>query len=662
MKLIDTILYIEWAEALSAGIPKGTMDAAKARKSRSWVFVDDPDDNRKVLIGYDQLSQANKDMIIKAFGDPYKFVAMQPVRKLIKYDAKAEAFFLDYSYGENKKLSREHVDKYTTAANVLNMLREATTDKKELKKLLKLSIDDFYLTVIEIIKQDDIDLPSNYRKLLARRKEYDAEGYVSLISAKFGNKNSAKVSDEVSEAALLELIAHPNQYDDVFICYSYNKWAKEKGYKTITPATVGLHRRTKMAQVVEEREGRDSLNNYVLTNVRGQRPSMPLLLSEVDDNVLDLLYNNPDNPKGEYRYVCMFVKDSFNDYVTGYAYDIRGTLDKGQTNMLIKAAWINSMYYIRSITGAWYLPHEIKSDRWGMKTLRPFYESIAHYTVGEFGGKNNRYIEGSFGSAHHKRALKLGSNNYSGNNISAKNRGVNQDFVKANKNERPMIGPEAHRQIEERIHLMRHMPQLTRKAEAKPSKHEEWIMAWDNAPVERKIRINDEQFLHKFGIEHMPKNGSLPRLTNRGLDVQINKQRYAFVIEGGTPIDFLGKQVTVLYDPFDMSRVLITDHEQVRMIGREPRLSPRAVSDGHTNSRTYLNAILEEKKEQVSMLGERKEKRKALVHAAGFDADTMLQAGVMVKELRQEAETKWLSQSLGEVATEVNEDDYLNEI
>lgn len=650
MKLIDNVLWIEFSEALEAGIPSNTISVARHRKSPSWSFMNDPADRRKVLIEYERMKPDYQKKIEGRFGNPYENVARQPIRNLIKWDNKAEEFFLTYRYGENKPLPIEHVKKYTGAANFLNMLRDVTADKKALKDLLKLTIEKFYTYAIEIITADSIDLPTSYRRLLAKRKDYETNGYASLIDWRFGNTLAAKVKDELSEATLLKMISHHNQYDDVFIQWQYNKWASENGYKAIDAATVGVWRRKKEHEIVMHREGNASLKNKFLRQAKGSRPSAPLYLVESDDNFLDLLFADPENPSADRRYVAFVVSDSYNDYPLGYSYYLQGSLSKGQTIDMIRAAYINAMYYVRSITGQWFLPHELKTDNWAIASLEPFYKSIGNYVKTPVGSKNRGFIEQMFGSPHWKRCLKAGAINYTGNNVTAKHRGVNMEALARSRKERPLIGDEATTQIESFFHRLRHMPQSNGI-----SKHDQWLNAFNALPEESKRPANDEQFLLKFGIEHQPKNNELPRITNRGVEPQIGGIRYSYDIEGGLPMEHVGKKVHVLYDPFDMSRVLITDFEQVRLIGREARLSPRALADAHTGSRAYLNAILEEKKDAVERIAARSERRDLVLTEAGIDPETLLNSGVMVKEVKQDAERRMLSEMVEH--REFNEDD-----
>lgn len=641
MKFVNgNILCLEDADATHAGLSIAAIRKAKQRNSPSWKFHEHPEDKRKILFEYEKLKEDDKKKVIARFGNPYEYMAKMPIRNLVKWDDKAEEFYLAYRFDGNKTLPVEHVKKYTTAASWLNMFKEVTQDKKQLKKLLNLTIEQFFTNAIEIIIANKIDLPTSYLRLIGRSdsalKKYISEGYTSLIDWRFGNKLAAKIKDEVSESMLLDMLSKGNQHDDVVIRIQYNKWAAENNYKQIDEATVGVWRRKHAADLEMEREGNASLKNKYLRQAKGFRPSQPLYLVESDDNHLDLAFLDSDNENSSPRYIVYVVSDSYNDYPLGYAYALAGTLHEGQSIALVKAAYANAMYYLRSITGQWILPHETKTDNWAIKSLKPFYQSLGNYIETPVGSKNRGYIENKFGTKYHwKRCLKLVSEkhgNYLGNNMTAKFRGVNTEMVARRKKDRPLIGTEAHQQIETFFHLLRHLPQSN-----DISKHDQWMQAFNALPAEEKRIITDEQFLLKFGIEHN-ENGRTIRITNRGVEPQINGVKYSFDLEGGSWMEHVGKAVKVVYDPFDMSRVLITNYQDLRIIGREARLNPRALKDSHTDSRKYLNSILLEKKQDVERIAAKSERRRQVLLSAGFDAESVLQSGVLVKEIKQAAE------------------------
>jgi len=648
----NKILCAEESDFEKAGISINTVRKAKMRGSSGWTFHPDPSHKTKTLVEFEKLKDEYKDKLRAKFGNPYDQIARQPIRAMIKRDDKAEEFFLNYRY-DGKALSTDHVDQYTMAASILNMLK--AVNNADLKKDLKLTMQQFYEHVIAIIDEDKIGLPKTYRRLVIAEdsalKKYNAQGYASLVSWKFGNKLAAKVNDEVSESALIELISHPNQYDDVLIAMQYNKWAKDNDRKPIDPSTVGVWRRKRETDVIMYREGNAALKNKILRQVKGSRPTAPLHLIESDDNHLDLLFIDPnDTTQSKYyhKYKAIVVMDSFNDYVLGYAYAENLSIE------LVKAAYLNAMYHIRSITGAWYLPHETKTDNWAIESLRPFYKSLGKYMDTPVGSKNRGYIENLFGTPHWKRCLKLGANNYTGNNLTAKTRGVNMEVLNRNKKDYPLIGNEAIEQIENFFHRLRHLPQSTTMC----SKHEQWLSAFNEVPADQRRMINDEQFLLKFGIEHNAERKAI-RITNRGVEPQILGKRYSYDLVTDNLMELVGKEVKVVYDPNDMSRVLVTDFDKVRLMGLDARLSPRALKDSDADSRLYLRAVWDEKKDQVEGIAARSERRKQVLEENNIDAESLLQAGVMVKELKQRAEVKVLAQTIGGT---YNDEDFIDQM
>ena len=252
------------------------------------------------------------------------------------------------------------------------------------------------------------------------------------------------------------------------------------------------------------------------------------------------------------------------------------------------------------------------------------------------GSKHRGYIEQFFGSAHWKRCMKAGANNYTGNNITAKGRGVNVDMLDANKNNRPAIGDEAFHQIENFFYRLRCMPQSNGV-----SKQEEWLEAWAKLTPAQKRPIDDQQFLLKFGIEHNYKGEGI-RISNRGVEPRINGVKYSYDLEK-YDLEHIGKTVSILYDPADMSRVLVTDFDRVRLLAYDARLASRTLEDSSEGSRTYLNTLFLEKKEIVAKVSAKAEQRKQILLEQAIDAETVLQAGIMVKDIKQGAEDMLLS-------------------
>ncbi|MBX9734760.1 MAG: Mu transposase C-terminal domain-containing protein, partial [Chitinophagaceae bacterium] len=106
--------------------------------------------------------------------------------------------------------------------------------------------------------------------------------------------------------------------------------------------------------------------------------------------------------------------------------------------------------------------------------------------------------------------------------------------------------------------------------------------------------------------------------------------------------EYIGMNVSVIYDPYDMSRVLVTDHEKIRLIGREARLHSRALADATEGSRMYLNQVFAEKKELFDEMAKRSDDRKTRLKKVKIDNEMVLLDPSSVKELKQQAEDGYL--------------------
>jgi hypothetical protein len=649
MKFLPSgVLGVEWIDLVQAGVSEDTLKSARKRGSSSWAWVDDPDDGRKVLAVYEKLKPLYKDMLIRKYGDVYAYTKYEPIRMLVQHDHKAESFYLDYRTDNGLVLPKEKVDEYTLKASWLNMINLVLSDKKALKKHLKVTITLFFENLFKLIESDKIGLPTTYKRLMIRLDEYMEKGYGVLVDWRTGKRLAAKVKDELCEAVLLEMIAHHNQHDDVYITHAYNYWAEQNNYKAITSQTVGIHRRKNKVMVVMQREGNMALSDKYLPQVKGFRPSFPLAMVEHDDNHLDYGYYEISTGNKYARYKAIVIIDSHNDYVLGYAYAINMSMQ------LIKAAYMNAMYHIRSLTGNWYAPHEIKSDNWGIKELMPYYQGIGNFIKTPVGSKHRGYLEPFFGSPHWKRCMKaVAPLNYTGNNITATNRGVNMEVLNKNVNARPVMSndpmlDESRKQVEDFFHLLR-----TMKESNGVSRQEEWLQAWNATDESKKILLSDEQVLMKFGEVHNH-NGKGIAITNRGVEPQIAGVKYSYDLPVQIMMLNIGKSVELMYDPYDMSRVLVLS-EGIRCIATEARLHSRALADASTDSRHYLNMVLDDKRNMVAEIGKAKDRRKQVLSNANVDAETLLIHGITSKDLYHDATSE-----MQKVLTEGKEEKAVN--
>jgi len=652
MKLIDHILYIEFAELEACDISRRTI--------LSWDNIKDPTDKRKVLIKYEALADKYQSSLVKKYGDPYTYVHNQVIKQFLKSDYKAQDFFFSFRTSERVALPLDYQAQYLKAANWLNLIIDIENNWAKCKKILCMeSKPELYEAVIKIIDAEGIKLPATYQTLKRKIAEYKETGCSCIISKKFGNDNSKKVKDELNEALLVEMMS--DQYDDTFVALKYNKVCDGYGWKRITAVTVGNYRHQFKAKIEGFRNGNASWYDYAGKTVHRARPSAPLMLINSDDNELDLYFieerivlkkveTKDGKEKRErkeinpyYRPVLYVVIDGFNDLILGYAIGDTATTD------LVKEAYLNAANYVKQLTGDNYFWRQLQADHWNLKALTPFFEQQGNFTPA--GAKNARakIIEQSFNKKWHSKLKELFPRNYAGHNITAKAK-VNRDAIEANKKFFPAKS-EAPDHIEFFIEEMRNLvdPQTGK------TKKEQWLEAWKCMQQSEKRLITQEQRLMWLGYEHRNQyTGVLQQntITKEGLMPSINGLEYVYEIPKELYRDTLGLKVKIKYDPYDMSQILaVSSDERTRMVCSQFERVPMALADHKEGTRTHLNSLLTEKKGHVAANVEEREQRLNALKRAGINAESLMQAGVLTKEIKQSAQMQIEQKSGGDKRT-----------
>ncbi len=650
MKLLENKPYIEFQEVAAAiakfeqkPVEKVELYLRKANSvgNRMLPSINDTADKRKVLYCYEGMAPKYRQMVEALYGNPADYLAKAPIRALVTKDFKAESFFFTHQLADDKKLPTETAQKYSNEAAWLNMIISSRDNaKKVIKEGLKLSIDQFFTHVRELLETEkktgriSANFPVSYTRLTEKINEYKATGYASLIDPRFGNQSAAKLTDEISKSLLIAMLAESNQFDCQLIAHQYNKWAAENNYKPITGQTVANKLAEWKPEIEHTRSGREAWNKNSRRKVMRQRPTQPLYLVESDDNHLDWWFTNDQQ---DYKRIKgIIVTDSFNDYILGYAI----TDGEMQGTELVRLAYLNAMHHIHDLTGGWYLPFEVKTDQWNIKQLRPFYESIAHYCDTPVGSKNRGWLENFFGHIDWERSLKIGNNNYNGHNIGAKTIGVNKEAVLANRKNWPHIC-DAEKQMADFVERLRTQPRNYNPANK--SRQQEWLEAWAAMPEEKKIPISDEQRLLKFGFAHAPRNGSQNSITSAGVRPTIMGIKYAYSVPPALYMPNNGKQVQVIYDPYDMNRVLITDGEKLRFVASSMTPVAGCMADMHAQGgRALLNQIMQEAKDDSTNALAKAVRRTAVLQDANIDVQDILKRGITVpKQVKQLAEASY---------------------
>ena len=588
MKFVNELLYLEFSELVACGVSENTIFQAKRRNSSSWNFINDPDDRRKVLIGYEKLSDNYKEQVQKRFGNPYDYIAKQPIRDLLQKDFNAEEFYLKHRYNGNTPLPIEHVYKYTNAASWLNLLLKLNTDKKFIKKTLNLSLDKFYETVCEIISQDKIDLPTSYRRLRAKMDEYKAEGYQCLIDWRFGNKLAAKIgkvegefNEEIAakQTAIIRKAASlHNNFDAVQITRAVNIIFEKNGWQTVSDGTVKNIIAKYEYITTPGARGKRVYDSTIAMQVKREAPKYPLLHCTLDGWTVELLYQ--DEKGYNNRLVMVVVLDSCKKYPLGFAIGDR------ENSELIKQACRNAIIHLQEIFGKPYYPLQLQSDHYALKKLTPFYEAMAHiHTPAAVGNAKSKIIEPYFKYLNKHYCQKF--QNWSGFNITSKKENQpNAEFLNQIKTTFP-TKEGVMKQIEMIMQQERRL------------KFGEYRDQFNGAPAEIKKELSEESYLMVFGKPHTHTN----QITGQGIIATLLGQQLTY--DSFEP-EFRANQHLkwqLIYDETNLSKVLaVSEDGKLRFILDKKRAVPMDIYSTTDEDRSYLKQIRDfnkQRKEEI---------------------------------------------------------------
>ena len=642
----DNHIYLTYEEVVPAIMSKSNYDVSK---SRGTIEVEGLGGNgRSVLIKHESLGKKYKDEVVRLYGDPHAYIARQPILKALVYDTKAYEYYLNYRLPNGLQLPAaaedaqgnnqiDYVSRYTWAASWLNMLVRLTANKAAIKRELNITIAEFWEIATDMMRLKEVSLPLNPKRLKEKMGAYTANGYECLVEAhKFGNDYSKKTTSD-SDALLAELLAAANKHDDTVIASVYNQWATEHQLPSISPGTVRYRRKKWEAKLHLEREGISKTASKLGKTIQRKRASAPLVHVNSDDNVFDVYFKTPTNQW--YRPKIYVVIDTYNDYILGYAYGDEITVE------LVKDAYRNALQHVVELTGGAYCWHQVSTDRWAISgknttPLEKFYRSMGAFTPAAVGNAQSKYIERSFGTTWHQHLKALFPEGYSGHNLTAKEQ-INTDNRKPSKF---LSIEELPDKLETFINSLR-APKL-----------KEWLEGFAASDKSKARLLEPAARLQIFG-ETVARTTSI---TAKGVSTTIAGEKMQYELSQEQIFNHIGKTVQVIYDPNNLSQVLITDGKGLRIVSEEYQLVPSALADYEAGDADRIKRLQAEKKTLMPMIQSFVNDRKLSLERQMIDAESRLQAGVLTKGINhkdQELITSYMQGNRLETAAKTAQND-----
>lgn len=501
------------------------------------------------LVAYDSMPDRIKQAYVEKHGDPRRNVQHHSFMKHIEEDHEAVKFFREYTF-DNGRFLPENIQKtYIANAKVLKALLSTANDRHALRRALGGSTRGIWERLAEIAQelkeQLEHDLPANHRRLKLRAYELAQQGYISIISGKFGNTNSSKVKDEEQEALLRQLLRKHQNFDNEQIRELYNIVAKKVGWKTITATTVANKRELWHLEITPGQKGERHFDSNVAMQVTRRAPVLPLLFWTLDGWDVELLYQKTDiNQKGNTvttyhnRPTVVIVLDPCCKYPIGYA------VGTHETPELIRAAVRNAVNHTTELFGRRHKVLQLQTDNYGKGTLEEFYKSAAcKYTPARVKNAKAKVVEPYF--AHINRKYCQLMPNWSGHNVtSRKENQPNDEYLNKIRHSFP-DWEGVLKQVVSVINIER------------STKIQEYLEAYRNLPESDRVYMSDADYY----LTMCETKAKTTRLQPPGLIFTLNKQTFAFdtfepSFRKNAHVDWV-----VRYDPCEMSRVLVTNQE-----------------------------------------------------------------------------------------------------
>lgn len=495
------------------------------------------------LIEYASLPERFKVRFVEKYGNPEDI--MKKEQAGLPQDQAAQRFFYDHILPNGEHIPENKQEEYTINARVLNALQEMFNTQKAMRRACNNNTPVIWGNIFkaseELRETYHHSLPKSEARLRDKLREYGKEGYACLVSGKFGNKNTTKIT----KAAERQIIALRRSRVPVYtlpqILEEYNRIAEKKGWKP-------LKSETSLRQFLERPDIKPQWYDAVYGELASKQlfsrhnktlmPSMRDSLWYGDGTKLNLFYKAYEGGKLVVKTAFVYeVADAMNDTLLGYAIGKSENFD------------LQYRSFRMAIETSGHKPYEIVTDNQGGQTSKiaqAFFASIITHVSRTTSPYNpqSKTIERLFGEF--QRQVLAKDWRFTGGNISAKEAWrVNRKFIDANKES-----------------LYTYEELLAAYANAR----QEWNAIGDRMAAYLASANPESEAVSEIDMVNLfwIRTDRPSRFTADGITIQHQKQKYTFEVltEDGMP-DYewrkvnTGKEFIVKFDPMKMDAALL---------------------------------------------------------------------------------------------------------
>lgn len=541
--------------------------------------------NTPALVAYDSMPERFKRRVVEVIGrSPYDMVKVNQLQALVEDSVELSDYFENYKIAEGRFIPQNTRHEYYINAIVLEAIHRLLTDKRAKRSALGHKAVGIWSKIADAVLELDRTrfphtLPANPRRLEDKYKRYRAEGAESLIHKNFANKYAAKVDDKDKESVIIELLAAPNNLDNVQVMKFYNLIAEKAGWKKITAGTVANWRDEYETMIYAGRRGAVAFSNKKTMQVKRSAPTAPLYFWTLDGWDAELLFQKREGNRTTFhnRPTVVVVLDAYNKYPVGYAVGER------ENPELIQMALRNAARHTAELFGVMYRTHQIQSDRYAVKTMTPYYEAICDkFTPARAKNAKAKIIEPYFN--HINKAYCQYQPNWSGFGITSNpEKQPNTEYLNKIRHNFPTFD-----MVCQQIDVMM-MAERSHKIE-------QYMQAWDSTPDSDKIELSYKNYLMQFGQT----TGRHILMQHSGLHPTICGVKRTYDCYDSSYRSHSSVKWNVLYDPDDLSKVLaVNDDGTLQYILEEKYVQPMALKDRKPGDSEQLQRVRDFNKQLV---------------------------------------------------------------
>lgn len=506
------------------------------------------------LIEYHSLPERFRLRFEAKYGNPEKIMKQEDMP--LAADSEAQKYYHEYLLPNGEHLPEDKQTEYTLNARVLNALREMRGTQKAMRRACNNNTpviwSNIFATAEELRQAYGHTLPKSEARLRDKLRQYTKEGYACLVSGKFCNANTLKITKAAGRQIVALRRCRVPVYTTKQLFEEFNRIAERRGWKRLAS-------QSSLVQYLERPEIKPLWYDAVYGELaakqlyaRRNKTEMPTMRDSLwygDGTKLNLFYKAVENGKTVVRSASVYeVIDAYSETLLGYAVS-----DTENFDAQFRA-------FRMAIETAGHKPYEIVTDNQGgqrSKIAQKFFANICRINrpTAPYNAPS-KSIESVFG--RFQKQVLHEDWRFTGGNITSKEAWkINREFLEANKEKlftyEEML--EAYSVARSKWNAMKHYQ--TGIA------HEEMYRTSVNPATER---VTELDMIDLFWL--MTERPSI--FTADGITIQYQNRKYTYEVltSDGTPdyawrSENTGREFFVRFDPKSMDRALL--YEQTPM-------------------------------------------------------------------------------------------------